>query len=66
MYWKKLNLTSKMVFEGTNRLEEHLPTAKNVVDKTLLGDWPVWIVRLDLSKHFRLGGLEYAFAKLAT
>ena len=39
-------------FRSNRRTEEHLLTANMVIDKTLLGNTPLWIVSLDLSKAF--------------
>ena len=39
-------------FRSNRRIEEHLLTANMVIDKTLLGNTPLWIVSLDLSKAF--------------
>ena len=45
-------------FRSNRRIEEHLLTANMVIDKTLLGNTPLWIVSLDLSKAFDRVDLE--------
>ena len=39
-------------FRTKRRIEEHLLSANMVIDKTLLGNKPLWILSLDLSKAF--------------
>ena len=39
-------------FRSNRRIDEHLLTDNMVIDKTLLGNTPLWIVSLDLSRAF--------------